>query len=150
MGTTLYSDDFRAGALLLLKAAGYPDTVGALETVARRLGVPRQTLSGWALKGAAPVPEHVMRARKLDFTDAIKLELGEIFEAMGQKRDKATYRDLTLSAGILLDKLQLLEGNATQNIQQTFTFVREGITTLHQPTIRDQTPPAITDRSGPE
>lgn len=39
-----YDDEFRASAVLMLEAAGYPDTEGALARVSELLGVPARIL----------------------------------------------------------------------------------------------------------
>lgn len=42
-----YDDKFRASAVVMLEAAGYPGKLGALATTAKHIGVPERTLSRW-------------------------------------------------------------------------------------------------------
>lgn len=109
-----YDDEFRASAVLMLEAAGWPDKLGAAADVSRRVGVPQQTLTRWATGANNPPPSKIVKHKKLDIQAAIKAELAAIFAAMPAARDGASYRDLGVVSGILVDKLQLLSGEPTQ------------------------------------
>ena len=114
---TSYTDDFRASAVLMLEAAGYPDKKGALDRVSSHLGVPHNTLSGWANRKNNPPPSELRQIKKDDLISAIR---DEIFAAIRQAenvRPDAAYRDLITGVGILTDKLQMLSGQPTENIQ---------------------------------
>lgn len=108
-----YDDKFRASAVVMLEAAGYPGRLGALAQVSQRLKVPETTLHGWARATRNPPPAELRTEKRGELIDWIRAELSGIFEAMPGARPDASYRDLGTVAGILTDKLQLLTGNPT-------------------------------------
>lgn len=109
-----YDDKFRASAVIMLEAQGYPNKEGALQTVANHLGIPHSTLHRWFHGKQNPAPSVLVQEKRIDFAEAIKAELAGIFYDMPNARQDAAYKDLATSAGILLDKLQLLENKPTQ------------------------------------
>lgn len=108
-----YTDDFRASAVLMLEAAGYPDREGALSQVSERLGVPLSTIRSWYIGTRNPPPAKLRNEKRFDLLKAIQDELAAIFPALSDRRDEATYRELVTAAGILIDKNQLLTGQPT-------------------------------------
>lgn len=111
-----YSDDYRATAILMLEAQGYPENVPALKAVANHLHIPISTLRGWYKRENNPVPAHVRILKKLDLQTVIRDELYNALSAMDNTRVEASYRELTIAAGIMFDKLQLLEGKPTARV----------------------------------
>jgi hypothetical protein len=116
MGRTKYTDAFIAQVMASLIAAGYPGKRGALQSVAHANGVPYQTVARWFNKQANPIPDELVVDAVDDLSAAIKRELDGVLVAMGERRSEASYRDLTIAAGILVDKAQLLDGHATERI----------------------------------
>ena len=114
-----YDDKFRASAVVMLEAAGYPDKEGALTQTANHLGVPLNTLKGWFTANRNPPPAKLRNEKKTELKDLLRNELDHIFNAMPSARPDASYRDLGTVAGILFDKLQLLEGKPTLIIELT-------------------------------
>lgn len=108
-----YDDKFRASAVVMLEAAGYPDRKGALEQVAKACGVPHNTLHGWYRATRNPPPSKLRQEKRLELTDLLKNELAAAFGQMPNVRPDASYRDLGTVAAIFIDKLQLLEGKPT-------------------------------------
>ncbi len=108
-----YDDEFRASAVLMLEAAGYPKREGALSQVAGHLNVPLSTLRGWFIGTRNPPPAKLRNEKRFDLREAIRDELAGIFPAMADRRQDATYRELATAAGILIDKDQLLDGKPT-------------------------------------
>jgi transposase-like protein len=108
-----YTDDFRASAVLMLEAAGYPDREGGLSQVSSHLGVPISTIRGWYLGTRNPPPPELRNEKRFDLLEAIQTELAAIFPAMATRREDASYRELGTVAGILMDKQLLLTGKAT-------------------------------------
>lgn len=108
-----YDDEFRATAVLMLEAAGYPEREGALSQVAGQMGMARSTLRSWFTGAHNPPPAKIRHEKRLDLVSAIQNELGAIFPAMADRREGASYRELVTAAGILIDKLQLLNGKPT-------------------------------------
>lgn len=101
----------------MLQAAGYPDTDGALSRVSRKLGVPHSTLRRWFHKLQNPPPSELVQEKKLDLVAAIKSEVASILEYMTDAREDADYRALGTVFGIMVDKLQLLEGKPTERTE---------------------------------
>jgi len=124
-----YDDKFRASALLMLEAAGYPDK-GAIVRTAKHLGMPEATLRMWAHGRHNPVPVDVYDEKKFDMQGMLRKEIYEGLRAMGGRREEATYRDLATAVAIMIDKLQLLSGAPTENAKTTITIERSGISTL--------------------
>lgn len=108
-----YDDKFRASAVVMLEAAGYPTRRGSLEYVAKHLNVPARTLSRWFNGEQNPPPDQIVSKKASDLKTLIGDELDAIFAAMATVRPEASYRDLGTVAGILFDKKQLLEGKPT-------------------------------------
>lgn len=108
-----YDDEFRASAVLMLEAAGYPAKEGALSQVAGHLKVPLSTLRGWFIGTRNPPPAKLRNEKRFDLRQAIRDELAGIFPTMAERRQDATYRELATAAGILIDKDQLLDGKPT-------------------------------------
>jgi transposase-like protein len=128
-----YSDDFRAGAILLLEGQGYPERHGALAAVSRDLHVPVSTLRGWWNRTRNPEPAQVRNLKKQDLKEIIRAEIhAALGEGLEYTRDEATYKERVTSAAILIDKLQLLEGEPTARIAHedwrtaAIEFIRDG------------------------
>lgn len=108
-----YDDKFRASAIIMLEAQGYPNKEGALTSVANHLNVPKPTLYRWFTAKQNPPSYELVTEKRIEFKAVIRKELDSIFKDMPNARQDASYRDLGTVAGILLDKLQLLEGEPT-------------------------------------
>ena len=105
----------------MLEAAGYfqdPPVQGALTRVAKKTGVPHPTLSRWARAVQNPPPSDLVQSKKKNLVELMENEIREIFARMGIEREEATYRELGTVMGIIFDKMQLLTGGPTENINQ--------------------------------
>jgi AraC-like DNA-binding protein len=111
---TRYDDKFRANAVILLEAAGYPDKKGALSEVAKHVGVQPRVLSRWFNGEQNPPPDQTVNEKRIELKELLSKEIDAIFAAMPGARADASYRDLGTVAGILIDKKQLIEGKATE------------------------------------
>jgi transposase-like protein len=111
-----YSDEFRAQAIAMLEAAGYPDTKGAIVRTARQLGIKHQTLSRWARREYNPAPHKTVLIKNFDLKEAIRDELQAIIFELPNARPDADFKELATAFGIFVDKLQLLEGKATERV----------------------------------
>jgi transposase-like protein len=112
-----YSDEFRAQAILMLEANGWPERKGALTSTAKHLGLKHPTLSRWARKKQNPPPNELVQEKRFDLIEAIRSELRAIFGELPNARPDADYKELATSAAILIDKLQLLTGEATDRTE---------------------------------
>ena len=128
-----HNDEFRASAVLMLEAAGYPDRKGALSQVSGRLGVPLSTLRGWFNGQHNPPPAKLRNEKRIDLLEAIRDELAEIFPAMAERRIDASYRELVTAAGILIDKQQLLTGKPTGALTLQVEYVNDWRNNNEQP-----------------
>jgi transposase-like protein len=106
-----YSNEFKAEALARLKAEGWPDKEGAILKVSKQMGVPHQTLSRWTRGMVKDMPssKEVSEAEEA-LADKVESELDMILKQMGLTRATASYKDLNISFGIMVDKLMVLRG----------------------------------------
>lgn len=116
MGRKRYTDEFRANAVVMLQGAGYPDIEGGLTRVAKHLGVPRETLRRWYLSKQNPPPPELVTEKKANLQDLLRKEIEAALNDMPSARQDAGYRDMGTVLGILIDKLQLLDGKATERL----------------------------------
>ena len=126
-----YTDDFKAGALALLAASGWPEDENGLARTAKHLNVPVSTLRNWYSRDKQP-PAELREEKNLELTEAIRRELGAILTEMAGKREDASFKDLAVGFGILAEKLQLLNGEPTQNLKNSIEFTRQGLSSLPQ------------------
>ncbi len=114
-----YDDQFRASAVVMLEAAGWPQQDGALTRVSKHLGIPHSTLRGWALGLHNPPPSNVRDEKRIDLRQAIRDELAAIFSDgdLADVRAEASYKDRMTAAAILVDKDQLLSGKPTERTE---------------------------------
>lgn len=117
-----YTDDMRASLVALLISEGWPNKKGALTRVASYGNVPVTTLRRWATRAQNPPPTEMVTEKKLDLVAAITDELVAIFGELPSARPDADYRELMTAAGILIDKLQLLTGGATDRTEHIMTW----------------------------
>lgn len=115
-----YDDKFRASAVVMLQAAGYTgdenSKKGSLQQVADALGVQPRVLSRWFTGENNPPPDDVVSEKRQDLRDMLRAEIEAALKALPAAREAASYRDIGTVAAILIDKLQLLEGKATDRI----------------------------------
>ena len=134
-----YTDKFKASAVLMVEAAGYPHTYGAIERVSREQGIAPQTLKNWVVNGirygdkeTAAEVEELMEETRSELKDLLDNAIRAALAGMKIKIEDASYKDLSLTVAIFTDKLQLLNDKPTQNVQQAISFRREGISTIPQ------------------
>lgn len=127
MARRRYTDQYRASAVLMLEAAGYPDKPGALMSVANHLKVPHATLSRWARAIQNPPPPELVHEKKLDMVAELLDLLGLTFTAAKNTVGEATNKELATAIGIYIDKLQLLSGKPTERQEVNVTDHRERI-----------------------
>lgn len=111
-----YTDEYRASAVLILEANGYPETKGALTKTASYLHINHTTLLRWFTKEKNPPPLQLAQSKKIDFVQLIEDEIAAILGEMKDAIHDADYRELGTVFGILMDKRQLLTGGSTENI----------------------------------
>lgn len=110
-----YSDEFRADAVVALKAAGYPEIEGALTRTAEQFNISLTTLRRWFKKESNPPPDEIVNKKTRDLADMFRQEVYGIMDLLPDKRAEASYKDLTTSAAIFTDKIQLLTDQPTEH-----------------------------------
>lgn len=116
-----YDDKFRASAVVMLEAAGYPDKIGALAEVAKHLGVPAMTISRWFKAAQNPPPNELVTQQKKELTDRLE-ELAHklvdmAFTIADDADTSASIQQVATSMGIVVDKWQLLKGKPTDRTE---------------------------------
>lgn len=134
-----YDDKFRAGAVVTLEAAGYPDQKGALIQVANHLRVPESTLRGWYSEEHNPVPAQLRAEKRRELNIELREVAYKLVRAMPDKIEDAALQQVATSLGIVIDKMQLLEGKPTW-IGEIVGLLQEG----------KVTPEEVYDDLGPE
>ena len=123
-----YTDDERANIVLMLEAAGYPNTIGALSRVARKVKCHPRTISRWFNKEQNPPPDQIVNNKKRDFITELKELLGLHIDASTKAvKDYDDLRAIDTGIGILVDKIQLLSGEPTDIKEVNVTSHRDGI-----------------------
>jgi hypothetical protein len=82
--------------------------------VSKQLKVPFNTLKLWFNEGGKQPPREVLETERETIIGLLDSEARSVLEAMKNKRDGADYKSMGVVLGILLDKLQLLEGKPTE------------------------------------
>lgn len=113
-----YDDKFRASAVVMLEAAGYPANAHAVVEVAEHLHVPDRTLRRWFNGTNNPPPDDIVQQEKKDLADLfenaarIYLTHGTDPEVVAEVSGQASMT----AAAIAVDKMQLLRGMPTEII----------------------------------
>lgn len=72
------------------------------------------TLSRWFRAVQNPAPNKLVKKKTEDFRVLLRREIEAALHEAPTAREFATYKDLITSVGIMLDKLQLLDGKPTE------------------------------------
>lgn len=113
-----YSDEFRAQALVMLEAAGWPEKKGALTRTAKTLGIHYQTLQHWARREQVdPETQKILYEKTFDLKAALLAEAQAILGELPHARPDADFKELGTVLGIIVDKFQLLDGKATERVE---------------------------------
>lgn len=113
-----FTDEERADAVALYYLRGGPEQKGALTATANHLNIWPNTLRRWETGESNPPPNKLVTKKKGDISDTIESMLWDILAEMGLSVSEATFQQLATAFGILFDKLQLLRGGPTENINQ--------------------------------
>lgn len=111
-----YDDEFRAGAVAMLHAAGYPNAPGALAKIANELHVPDRTLSRWFNGENNPPPDKLVNIKKGDMAAALEEVAWKLLDSMADADAiaEAPLQQRATSYGIAVDKMRLLRGLPTE------------------------------------
>lgn len=108
-----YTDEFRAGVILMLQAAGYPDKPGSLPQVARHVDVPANTIQRWIDKKNNPPPPQLVVERKRELIEDLRKLLNLHIDTAVDTVEHAKHSEVMTGLGILFDKIQLLNDKPT-------------------------------------
>ena len=113
-----YTDEQRADAVTLLKSEGYPEKRGALEAVAKVTGITERSLYRWFNEKSNPPPEKLVRQKTGELAGMMRRLLNKTLKRLETRIDKEdSARDLAVVAGILTEKMRLLQNEPTENLQ---------------------------------
>ena len=101
----------------VLGYGGNGDKTGAMAKVSKQYNVPPATLRGWWLNEHNPPPTEIRDIKTSEIIALIKNEVHGALTSMPNARPDASYKDLAVAGAVLIDKLQLLEGKATERIE---------------------------------
>jgi transposase-like protein len=113
-----YTDEYRANAVLLLIAAGYPGKKGALSKVSRHLGISHQTLGRWGRAENNPPPPELVQAKKVSMKEQLRELFNLHIDAAGDSIKDADHHQVMGGLKITFESYQLLTGGPTANINQ--------------------------------
>lgn len=114
---TRYTDEFRAQSVIMLEMSGYPDKPGALVATAKYLKIPHATLSRWYNGQRNPPPPEMVQVKKEEMIGLLKNEIVAAIREMVNARPFAEYKELATAMGIMVDKMQLLDGEVTSRTE---------------------------------
>jgi transposase-like protein len=111
-----YDDEFRASAIVMLEAAGYPNTPGALAKVASHLKMPAPTLHRWFHEKNNPAPSELVNIKKGDMANALEEVAWKLLDSMADSEAiaDAPLQQRATAYGIAIDKMRLLRGLPTE------------------------------------
>lgn len=112
-----YDDKFRASVVVMLQSQGYPAIKGALTHVANHVGVPAMTISRWFHATSNPPPNELVNEKRGDLVELLRDLVYKLVGAMPDKIEEAALQQQGTVLGIVIDKLQLLEGKATERVE---------------------------------
>jgi len=109
-----YTPEQRAEALVTLEANG-----GNMEATAEQLGIPRQTLYRWCNENVthksdmAVATAEILPETRETFIAELKTLRNKVLRHLDGIVEDLKAREAAITLGILIDKTELLEGNAT-------------------------------------
>lgn len=110
-----YTDKFRASAVVMLLAAGWPEQKGAQSRVSKHLGVPRNTLVRWAKRANNPPPSELVQEKVKSHIEMLEELRVLLLQDMIANYEEAPFNHQATAYGILTDKQRLLMGESTDN-----------------------------------
>lgn len=118
-----YDDKFRASAVVMLEAAGYPDNKYKLEEIAKHLNVPSRTLRRWFNREHGAPPDNLVIEVKKDLAARLEDLAHKLIDAAFSDLEDtdANLQQINTSLGIVLDKRQLLIGKPTEIVDGRIT-----------------------------
>lgn len=120
-----YTQDERAKMLAFLFSAGYPFRRGAIRYTQEHTGVHNKHLKKWFLN----VPKYVgfdnLKREIMELEKLLEIEVEAVFKELNKKRENATYKELGIIGGIMIDKLVALQGGVNVRTENIATSWKE-------------------------
>ena len=117
-----YTDEFRAGAVLVAQAAGWKPNGeskrGALVRAAKEVGVSWQTLGRWCRHDSNPPPQKIVQYKKDDMLESLVSLLGLHIHEAGDSIQDADHHQVMGGIKITFEAIQLLTGGPTENVNK--------------------------------
>jgi hypothetical protein len=105
-------------AVVMLEAAGYPNRLGAVAEVADHLKMPHNTLRDWAKNKHGAPGAKVRNEKKGELVGLLKAAAIALVTHLVDIAGTGDVRETATALGIVVDKLQILSGEPTENINQ--------------------------------
>ncbi len=115
---TQYTDEEKAMAVLMLEASGYPKRDGALAHTQRETGIPESTLRTWYNGTHGAPPAKLYAEKKNDLLSKLRLAADKLVDHLIDVADTGDVKETATSLGIVADKIQILSGESTSNVNQ--------------------------------
>lgn len=132
---TNYTDKFKAGAVALLEAQGYPTNPNALEKVHQHLNrkPAKRTLMRWFHGENGAPDDKLVRQSKKEIADVFEDVAYKYLARAGEQDavDETKGKDAVMTAAIAVDKMRLLRGLPTEIVVLVPGFI-EAIKKLGQ------------------
>lgn len=116
-----FSDEYRAGAVVMLQAEGYPSNPFAIGKVYEYLKQKnphptKSTLKNWFMGDSNPPPSNILDDKKEDMVEALKALTWKLLEhaAKAETIEDMSGQQAITGAGILIDKTRLLLDKPTE------------------------------------
>jgi len=84
--------------------------------VANNVGVSHSLIRRWFTKEVNPPPSKIAQIKMSDIVEMLKNEVVAALQELPNARGDADYLDIGKVMGIMVDKLQLLQGEATERV----------------------------------
>lgn len=114
-----YTEKFKAGAIVTLQGAGYPNNPYKLQEVADSLKIQPRTLRRWYMhESGAPIPE-IVQQEKSNLADEFENIARKMLLHAGNQDviDSMTGNAAVLAAATAVDKMRLLRNLPTEIVQ---------------------------------
>ena len=113
-----FTDEEKASAVLMLEVAGYPNRKGALAQTERETGIHESTLRTWYNGTHGAPPANIYAKKKDDLRDKLQSAANKLVDHLIEISDMGDTRETATALGIVIDKLQLISGEPTENTNQ--------------------------------
>lgn len=113
------ADEDKAIAIIVMQAAGYPDRSGALRRAGKETGISTRTLRRYWLDKDNPIVDNLVTPKKGTIIEKLDSVIHMILDSFDMDTiNEAELRERATALGIVIDKMQILTGGPTENVNQ--------------------------------